>query len=76
MFLLLIYQPFPRHKFRINLLERPAVPILAITLVFFLLSGALWYVRPNPHVWLFGSVALGIGWGTAFMWLITKRGGK
>ena len=52
------------------------MPILVITLVFFLLSGALWYVRPNPHVWLFGSVALGIGWGAAFMWLITRRGGS
>jgi hypothetical protein len=52
------------------------MPILAITLVFFLLSGPLWYVRPNPHVWLFGSAALGIGWGAAFMWLIIRRRGK
>ena len=73
--MLLIYRLFPRHKFRINFLETP-VPILAITLIFFLLTGALWYVRPNPHFWLFGTLALGIGWGTAFMWLITGRGGK
>lgn len=52
------------------------MPILAITLVFFFLSGALWYVRPNPHVWLFGSIVLGIGWGAAFMWLISRQGGK
>lgn len=52
------------------------MPILVITLVFFLLSGTLWYLRPNPHVWLLGSVGLGVGWGTAFMWLVTRQGGK
>jgi hypothetical protein len=49
------------------------VPIVAITLVFFFLSGSLWYMRPNPHVWLFGTLALGIGWGAAFMWLVTRQ---
>ena len=37
--------------------------ILAITLVYFLLTGALSYVRPNP---LFGSLALAIGWCAVF----------
>jgi hypothetical protein len=66
-FLLLIYRSFPQHKFCINFLEMPAVPILIVSLVFFLLSGVLWYVRPNPHVRLFGSLVLGIGWGRSFL---------
>jgi hypothetical protein len=65
------------HKFRIKFMETPAVPILiVVSLVFFLLTGMLWYVRPNPHVWLFGSLILGIGWGAAFMRLITRPGVK
>ena len=50
--------------------------ILALTLVYFLLTGALWYVRPNPQVWLFGSLALAIGWGAVFLRLITKHSGR
>ena len=72
-FLLLIYRLFPRHKFRINFLVTP-VPILAITLVFFLFSGALTCARILALAVWFGCPR--IGWGTAFMWLITKRGGK
>ncbi|MGB2588268.1 MAG: hypothetical protein WBC72_19365, partial [Pseudolabrys sp.] len=51
------------------------VPIIMLTLAYLLLSGALWYVRPNPHVWLFGSLALWIGWGYVFLRLITKHNG-
>jgi hypothetical protein len=44
--------------------------------VFLILNGLLWYQRPNPHVWLFGSLFLGLGWGVLFMRLITRDGGK
>ena len=49
------------------------VPIAILTLIFFVLSGALWYQRPNPHVWLFGSLFLGVVWGGAFLHLITRK---
>lgn len=42
------------------------VPIAILTLVFLVLTGVLWYQRPNPHVWLFGSVFLGVVWGWRF----------
>ena len=51
------------------------MPVIMLTLAYLLLSGALWYVRPNPHVWLFGSLALWIGWGAVFLRLISKHNG-
>ena len=49
-----------------------AFAIITVTVLFMILTGSLWYSRPNPHVWLFGSLALGCGWGYAFFRLITR----
>jgi hypothetical protein len=46
--------------------------IAVLTLVFFVFDGILWYQRPNPNVWLFGSLFLGIFWTFGFMRLITR----
>ncbi len=43
-----------------------------ITMLFAWLTGLLWYERPSDGTWLLGSLALGIGWGAAFLWLITR----
>jgi hypothetical protein len=51
----------------------PAARIIVVTVSFGILSGSLWYYRPNPHIWLFGSVALGCGWSYAFFRLITRQ---
>ncbi|HZP70430.1 MAG TPA: hypothetical protein VFB29_10845 [Pseudolabrys sp.] len=47
--------------------------IAALTIVFLVLDALLWYQRPNPHLWLFGSLFLGGLWGAGFLWLITRR---
>ena len=47
--------------------------ITILTLIFLVLSGVLWYQRPNPHVWLFGSLFLGIVWGGVFLRLISRE---
>jgi hypothetical protein len=47
------------------------IAIAVLTLVFFVFDGILWYQRPNPNVWLFGSLFLGIFWAFGFMRLIT-----
>ena len=65
-FLLLIYQLFPRHKFRINFMETPAVPILAITLVFFLLSRALLVRAPQSSRLTVWHACLGDRMGRRF----------
>jgi uncharacterized membrane protein AbrB (regulator of aidB expression) len=46
--------------------------IAVLTAVFFILQGTLWYLRPNPDIWLLGSLFLGILWGFGFMRLITR----
>lgn len=46
--------------------------IAVLTVIFFILDGILWYQRPNPNVWLFGSLFLGVLWGFGFMRLITR----
>jgi hypothetical protein len=48
------------------------IPIAILTLIFFVLSGVLWYQRPNPHVWLFGSLFLSVAWGGGFLHLISR----
>ncbi len=50
------------------------LPVLAVSALFVLLNGGLWYVRPNPHVWLFGSISLGALWFFAFLRTITRNG--
>ena len=49
-----------------------AASIAILILIFFILNGVLWYQRPNPHVWLFGSIFIGVAWGGAFLHLITR----
>lgn len=51
------------------------MPIIIITVIFFILSGLLWYERPTPGLWLFGSLVLGGVWGAVFLRLITYGGG-
>jgi hypothetical protein len=48
------------------------VLIFAITAIFLIATGALWYARPSGDVWLVASVALFICWGAAFLRLITR----
>jgi hypothetical protein len=48
--------------------------IIIWTLIILILSGLLWYDRPNADVWLFGSIFLGVLWGTGFLRLITRSG--
>lgn len=48
------------------------VPIIVFTLIFLVLFGLLWYERPNPTIWLFGSIFLGAIWGGIFLRLITR----
>jgi hypothetical protein len=43
------------------------------TFVFFALTGLLWYLRPDPNTWLFGSLFLACLWGALFMRLITRE---
>jgi hypothetical protein len=50
-----------------------AMPIIAVTLIFFVLSALLWYERPTSGLWLLGSLLLGGGWGIVFLRLITSR---
>ena len=44
-----------------------------LTAAFFGLTGLLWYHRPDPDIWLFGSLVLFSVWGVLFMQLITKE---
>jgi hypothetical protein len=53
-----------------------AASIAILILIFFILIGVLWYQRPNPHVWLFGSIVIGVVWGGAFLHLITRGTAK
>lgn len=47
--------------------------VLLSSVVFFALTGLLWYLRPGPNIWLFGSLFLACVWGVLFMRLITKE---
>lgn len=48
------------------------VLIVLLSLIFFVLSGLLWFQRPSPHLWLLGSLLLGGVWGYGFFRLITR----
>jgi hypothetical protein len=50
------------------------ISIAILTLIFLVLNGFLWYVRPNANLWLFGSLCLGGIWGFVFLRLITSSG--
>ena len=52
------------------------MPILAITIVFLVLNGLLWYARPSGGVWLLSSIVLGVVWGALFLRLITNETGR
>jgi hypothetical protein len=42
------------------------------TIVWFVVVGLLWYVRPGEAMWLVGSLLLGAVWCTAFAWYVTR----
>ena len=42
------------------------------TVLWLLLVGALWYVRPPDLVWLLGSVGLGVCYFSALMWYVGR----
>ena len=48
------------------------MPAVVGTLLWLLLVGALWYVRPSDLVWLLGSVMLGVCYFSAFMWYVGR----
>lgn len=52
------------------------MPIVVLTLIFLILNGFLWWERPTPNVWLFGSLAIGGAWGAVFLRLVTSGGGE
>ena len=54
------------------LTDRSVLPVAAATLVFLVLHGLLWHVRPDAGAWLIGSLVLGVLWGIAFMRLVTR----
>lgn len=43
------------------------------TIVWFVLVGLLWYMRPGEAAWLIGSLLLGVVWFTGFAWYVTRR---
>ena len=51
----------------------PLLPAVGSTAGFLASHGLLWSVRPDPGVWLAGSIVLGLLWGVAFMRVITRR---
>jgi hypothetical protein len=54
------------------LMISPLLPVIATTAGFLVSHGVLWSMRPDPSVWLAGSIMLGLLWGAAFMRLITR----
>jgi hypothetical protein len=45
-------------------------------IVWFVLIGPLWYVRPPDLVWLLASVVLGICFFAGFLWYVTRETGS
>jgi hypothetical protein len=43
-----------------------------LTVAFLGLTAGLWYVRPNPHAWLFCPLFLGVAWAVVFARPITR----
>jgi hypothetical protein len=53
--------------------ERGASVLAVVgTVLWLLLVGALWYVRPPDLVWLLGSVVLGVCYFSALMWYVSR----
>ena len=42
------------------------------TLVWLMLVGLLWYLRPGDVAWFAGSMVLGAAYFTAFFWYVTR----
>ncbi len=42
------------------------------TILWFVLVGLLWYVRPGEVSWLVGSLVLGAAYFAAFGWYVTR----
>ncbi len=45
------------------------------TVVYFALSGLLWYWKPRGDLWLIGSLVLGGAYMPYFLWAITREVG-
>jgi hypothetical protein len=54
------------------LLINPLLPVIGATSAALVSHGVLWSMRPDPGVWLAGSIVLGLLWGATFMRLITR----
>lgn len=54
------------------LLINPLLPVVGVTSAALVSHGVLWSMRPDPGVWLAGSIVLGLLWGVIFMRLITR----
>jgi hypothetical protein len=40
--------------------------------LFLILNGGLWYLRPSGGVWLAASIILFLAWLAAFLWAVTR----
>jgi hypothetical protein len=66
--------PVGRTCYRKGRENERGASVLAVvgTVLWLLLVGAFWYVRPSDHVWLLGSVGLGVCYFSAFMWYVSR----
>ena len=48
------------------------VLMIVATIVWFVLIGLLWYLRPSDVIWLVGSLALGVVYFVGFLWYVTR----
>lgn len=46
------------------------------TILYFTLSGLLWYSKPRGDLWLIGSLILGCVYMPYFLWAITRQDGQ
>jgi hypothetical protein len=42
------------------------------TILWFVLVGLLWYLRPGDLLWFSGSLVLGAAYFAAFLWYVTR----
>jgi len=49
------------------------IHVLAIiaNIIWFFLTGLLWYAKPSGDIWLIGSIVLGVIWFFGFFWYVT-----
>lgn len=55
-------------------MAKPMTQVAAIVaaILWFVLTGLLWYAKPPGAIWLIGSLALGLVWFTGFLWYVTR----